>query len=84
MHVHLVLAGSEALETLVSQGVTGVRDAGGNIDSIRTWRRQIAAGERVGPYIAAAGWVLESAPWLERLPRRWPRWPRPSEPGCPS
>jgi imidazolonepropionase-like amidohydrolase len=69
MHVHLVLAGSEALKALVSQGVTGVRDAGGSPDSIALWRRQIASGTRVGPLIVAAGWVLESAPWLERLPK---------------
>ena len=67
MHVHLTLAGAEALPVLVANGVTSVRDMGGDFDVVRTWREATARGDRVGPRIVAAGPVFESARFMELL-----------------
>lgn len=55
MHVHLTDATASALPFLVAHGVTGVRDAGGDLDLIDSWRRAIAAGEINGPRIIRSG-----------------------------
>lgn len=63
MHVHLdVPAGREVLAAYVANGVTGVRDMGGNWDTLRSWRRDIAEGRLVGPRIVASGPYLEGNP----------------------
>lgn len=73
MHVHLTLAGESALPMLLANGVTSVRDAGGDFDRIRAWRHRIASGDLSGPRIKAAGNVLESASWVTRIRERvWP------------
>ena len=60
MHVHTVVpAGRAVLALYVANGVTGVRDMGGDWDSLRTWRRDIAAQRLVGPRIIASGPYLE-------------------------
>jgi imidazolonepropionase-like amidohydrolase len=66
MHVHLTKAGAHTLPLFVANGVTGVRDAGGDFETIARMRREIAAGTRVGPRIKAAGPILESARNYER------------------
>lgn len=55
MHVHLTDATERALPALVAWGVTGVRDAGGDLDLLDRWKAEIAAGDRVGPRIVRAG-----------------------------
>jgi hypothetical protein len=69
MHTHQSELGAAALPLYVKYGVTGIRDAGGSRDSIARWRREILAGRLIGPRIVASGPVLESGPWLERLPK---------------
>src|SRR5947209_6404432 len=63
MHVHTVLPGvpngRALLPLYVANGVTGVRDMGGTWDTIRAYRRDIAAGGQVGPRIVAAGAYLD-------------------------
>ncbi len=59
MHVHVVDAGERALGEAVAAGVTGIRDLGGELPVLDAWRREIAAGERVGPLIVRAGPVLD-------------------------
>src|SRR5262245_19883601 len=59
MHVHAVDAGEAALGEAVAAGVTGIRDLGGELPVLDQWRREIAAGERVGPLIVRAGPVLD-------------------------
>jgi len=59
MHVHVVDAGEGALGEAVAAGVTGIRDLGGELPVLDAWRREIAAGERVGPLILRAGPVLD-------------------------
>lgn len=55
MHVHVTDATALALPALVAHGVTGVRDAGGDLVAIDAWRRAIAAGEITGPRIVRPG-----------------------------
>ena len=60
MHVHTAVpTGRPLLSLYVANGVTGVRDMGGDFDLINGWRREIAAGALVGPRIVAAGPYLE-------------------------
>ncbi|MDX1623720.1 MAG: amidohydrolase family protein [Gemmatimonadota bacterium] len=55
MHVHVTDATALALPALVAHGVTGVRDAGGDLVAIDAWRRAIASGELAGPRIVRPG-----------------------------
>lgn len=71
-HVHLSYLGACSLPIFVANGVTALRDAGARLDEIREWRRQIAAGQLVGPLIKAAGPNLESGDWLSRAYRLAP------------
>lgn len=65
MHVHMVFGDwfpqSEAitLPLFVANGVTGVRDMGGELDVLQRWRRQIARGKLLGPRIVTSGPMLD-------------------------
>ena len=55
MHGHLTDATESAFALLIMNGVTGVRDMGGDLDQIDRWRSEIEKGLRVGPHIIRAG-----------------------------
>lgn len=55
MHGHLTDAAEGAFPLLVMNGVTGVRDLGGDLSRIDGWRLEIDEGLRVGPHIVRAG-----------------------------
>jgi imidazolonepropionase-like amidohydrolase len=65
MHVHMafgdwVPGGREvALPLFVANGVTGVRDMGGDLDVLLQWRSEILRGTLVGPRIILAGPMLD-------------------------
>jgi amidohydrolase family protein len=60
MHVHTAtIGGRELLALYVANGVTGVRDMGGDWATLAAWRREIADGRLVGPRIIASGPYLE-------------------------
>ena len=59
MHGHLTDAGEGALTQLIENGVTGVRDLGGDLELVQRWRREIDQSKRIGPHILAAGPVLD-------------------------
>ncbi len=59
MHGHLTDAGEGALTQLIENGVTGVRDMGGDLELVQRWRREIERGTRIGPHIVAAGPMLD-------------------------
>lgn len=67
MHVHLSKTRPSAMRLLVANGVTSVRDMGGDIDELLRWRDEIASGRRVGPTIYTAGTYLESPANIERM-----------------
>jgi imidazolonepropionase-like amidohydrolase len=66
MHVHSAFGdwfpgGREIILPLfVANGVTGVRDMGGDIPVLFGWRKQIAAGEIVGPHMVVSGPMLDA------------------------
>jgi len=56
MHVHTAVPdGASLLGLYVANGVTGVRDMGGDFAIIRRWRDEIRGGKRAGPRIVASG-----------------------------
>ena len=65
MHVHTVfgdwLPRDERVvpPLFVANGVTGVRDMGGELDVLKEWRAQIAAGRLLGPRMFIAGPMLD-------------------------
>ncbi len=65
MHVHTVFGdwfprGKEiALPLFIANGVTGVRDMGGELDVLQAWRKEIAAGTLLGPRMIISGPMLD-------------------------
>jgi imidazolonepropionase-like amidohydrolase len=65
MHVHTVfgdwLPRNEkiVLPLFVANGVTGVRDMGGDLDVLKVWRASIKAGRLLGPRMVIAGPMLD-------------------------
>jgi imidazolonepropionase-like amidohydrolase len=60
MHVHLVISGKEAsFPMYLANGVTGVRDMGGDLDLIKVWREQSKLGTASIPMIVTAGPILD-------------------------
>lgn len=60
MHVHLAVpTGRQMLALYVANGVTGVRDMGGDLATIRRWQKEIAVGSLVGPRIITSGPYLD-------------------------
>ena len=61
MHTHVSKTRASSLALLVAHGVTTVRDLGGDHEELLRWKRDLAAGTRVGPTLRVAGPYLESA-----------------------
>jgi len=65
MHVHEVFGDwlprneKVVLPLFVANGITGVRDMGGDLPVLREWRAQIAAGKLLGPRMYIAGPMLD-------------------------
>ena len=57
MHVHVWEPGQ--LRLYIANGVTAVRNAGGKLDELTTWRKQVASGSLIGPRMFIAGPVLD-------------------------
>jgi len=82
MHVHVADAGY--LSQFVANGVLGVRDMGGGLESaadgceslnfrlLQTLRAEVASGIRVGPDMVLAGPVLGGSGWPTSLAARTP------------
>jgi imidazolonepropionase-like amidohydrolase len=43
------------LPLLVANGITGIRDMGGDLDALASWRKEISTGALLGPQIVAGG-----------------------------
>jgi len=67
MHAHILKARASALGLFVANGVTTVRDMGGEHEELLRWRRDVRAGLRLGPRMLIAGPYLESASNIERM-----------------
>jgi imidazolonepropionase-like amidohydrolase len=73
MHVHLAGVSADPawskdvlLPLLLANGVTGVRDMGGDLNALLSWKRDIESGKLLGPHIIASG------PWLAGRGRKTP------------
>jgi Amidohydrolase family len=68
MHVHTnfgdwLPGGREIILPLfVANGVTGVRDMGGDLHQLLEWRKQIDAGTILGPRMVVSGPMIDGAP----------------------
>jgi len=47
------------LPLFLVNGVTGIRDLGGDWGALKEWRKQIQAGEMIGPRIKGTSWMLD-------------------------
>jgi imidazolonepropionase-like amidohydrolase len=65
MHVHLVFgdwfprAKEISLPLLVANGITGVRDMGSELETLKSWRTEIGDGQLLGPRIVLSGPMLD-------------------------
>jgi len=65
MHVHMVFGDwfpqsrEIVLPLFVANGVTGVRDMGGELEVLQQWRREIGQGKLLGPRIVTSGPMLD-------------------------
>ena len=65
MHVHMVFGdwfprGKQVtLPLFIANGVTGVRDMGGELDVLQQWRKEINAGTLIGPRMVISGPMLD-------------------------
>jgi imidazolonepropionase-like amidohydrolase len=62
MHVHIAGINADPswskqvlLPLLLANGITGVRDMGGDLDALLSWQRDIESGALLAPHIVAAG-----------------------------
>jgi imidazolonepropionase-like amidohydrolase len=68
MHVHTnfgdwLPGGAEIILPLfVANGITGVRDMGGDLHQLLEWRKQIDAGTILGPSMVISGPMIDGAP----------------------
>lgn len=70
MHVHLSGNADTALPMFLANGVTSVRDMGGNPEVLLPLRDAVATGRRIGPRIKTAGPILESPNFIQRMKDR--------------
>lgn len=61
MHVHITKSGKGALRLFVANGVTAVRDMGGDPTEIFATRAAVNSGTVVGPHMRTSGPMIESA-----------------------
>jgi len=67
LHTHLSKARASALGLFVANGVTTIRDMGGDHEELLRWRRDVQSGARIGPRILMAGPILEATRNVERM-----------------
>ena len=65
MHVHLMGYSERAFPLFLANGVTTIRDMGGNLARMRSLRDAVQSGQRLGPELLIAGPILD-APFLVR------------------
>ncbi|MFC2165376.1 amidohydrolase family protein [Acidobacteriota bacterium] len=64
MHVHFYAGGADLAPLFIANGVTSVRDMGGDFVEMEKIRSQIQEGTLIGPRIKMPGPMLESARWI--------------------
>lgn len=64
MHAHVSGFGRSLLWLYVVNGVTTIRDPGGNLSLLKLARQEIDSGKRLGPRLFFAGSILDGSPPL--------------------
>jgi len=67
MHAHVSKARASSLGMFVVNGVTTLRDMGGDHEELQRWREEVRRGGRLGPRMLLAGPYLESARNVARM-----------------
>jgi imidazolonepropionase-like amidohydrolase len=62
LHVHVTNCGAESLSLWLANGITTVRDIGGNAEWLVQLRGELASGERTGPRLFTHGPMIDGAP----------------------
>jgi Amidohydrolase family len=62
MHVHGSSRKDVPIALYVANGITAIRDMGGNVTSLRMTRQRIESGETLGPHLFYTGNVLDGSP----------------------
>jgi hypothetical protein len=62
MHVHGTARSDVPLALYVANGVTSIRDMGGNLTSLRMVRQEIESGKKLGPRLFYAGYIVDGNP----------------------
>lgn len=76
MHVHEIFGAwlpkdEEVIPLLfVANGITGVRDMGGDLEPLKQWRDAIAAGQMIGPRMVISGPMLDGP--VPQFPSSYP------------
>src|SRR6202030_405363 len=77
MHVHLAGVTADPawgkqvlLPLLLANGITGVRDMGGDLDALLSWQREAESGAILAPHIVAAGPFLAASG--KKTPEQYP------------
>jgi imidazolonepropionase-like amidohydrolase len=77
MHVHLAGINADPswsqqvlLPLLLANGITGVRDMGGDLDTLLSWQRDAESGTLLAPHIVAAGPFLAAGG--KKTPEQYP------------
>jgi len=77
MHVHLAGINADPswskqvlLPLLLANGITGVRDMGGDLDALLSWQRDTESGKLLGPHIVASGPFLAASG--RKTPEQYP------------
>jgi len=77
MHVHIAGLNADPawskqvlLPLLLANGITGVRDMGGDLSALLAWQRWIESGELIGPHIVAAGPFIAASG--DKTPEQYP------------
>lgn len=82
MHGHLTgMERDVVLPLCIANGVTGVRDMGGDLHLLHQWQKQVALGSVVGPRLVVAGPILDGPTpgyplriTVKNAPRRGRQW----------
>jgi imidazolonepropionase-like amidohydrolase len=69
MHAHVSKTRASSLGLFVANGITTLRDMGGDREELTRWRAEIRSKRRIGPSMLVAGPYLESARNVTRMLR---------------
>ncbi len=61
LHTHFTDSGKSSFSLFIANGVTSVRDMYGDLDKLKTWRKEIEDGKVIGPRMKITGAAIEGS-----------------------